>query len=186
MIVNTRKTNDVRVIYPVGEFIYEKANPVRDIFEKALSDKESKILINLKDTTYLDSSGIGILIRYFSELRKTGGELVICSSNKAVKNVLHMAKVHKFIKIFNNEEESLNVLQSLQVQKAAAAAPSQNLSRHEQQLDDFDLNIIEIMSLLLEAEATNKLETNKIIMLLDKIKVNYNELYRKLKARPSN
>ena len=66
------------------------------------------IIINLKETTYIDSSGIGALITSFSEVKKEGGVLKICETHETVKKIFALTKLNLFFKIYETQEEAIN------------------------------------------------------------------------------
>jgi anti-sigma B factor antagonist len=68
---------------------------------------QRKILLNLKDVKYIDSSGMGDVVRSFTSLRRQGGELKLLSPAPMVLEVLRITHLHKVLEI--KDDESLAV-----------------------------------------------------------------------------
>jgi len=79
------------------------------IFFKTIIDGGvKKIIINLKDLDFIDSSGIGILINTAKLIRSKNGEFVMCNSSPDIKNVFKIINLQNFIKVYNTEHEAID------------------------------------------------------------------------------
>ena len=78
-----------------------------DIIGELAKKGQRKVLLNLKDVKYIDSSGMGDVVRSFTNLRRQGGELKPLSPAPMVLEVLQIAHLHKILQI--KDDESLAV-----------------------------------------------------------------------------
>ncbi|MCP4133786.1 MAG: STAS domain-containing protein [bacterium] len=79
------------------------------IFFKTLADGGvQKLLIDMKDVEYIDSSGIGTLINVAKLMRAKDGDIVISNVSTDIKSVFKTINLESFIKIFNLEGEAMN------------------------------------------------------------------------------
>ena len=78
-----------------------------DLIRGLLQDGHTRILLNLKKVTYIDSSGIGDLFGAYTSLRKQNGELEFLSPNKTVRDVLRLTRLDKFIEVKDDEVEAI-------------------------------------------------------------------------------
>jgi len=78
-----------------------------DIIGELAKKGQRKVLLNLKDVKYIDSSGMGDVMRSFTSLRRQGGELKLLSPAPMVLEVLQIAHFHKVLEI--KDDESLAV-----------------------------------------------------------------------------
>lgn len=76
---------------------------IRDLANKG----QTKILLNLKDVRYIDSSGLGDLVRSVTSLRRQGGDLKLLSPAPMVLEVLQITRLDKILDI--KDDESLAV-----------------------------------------------------------------------------
>lgn len=63
------------------------------------------VLVDFKDVTFMDSSGLGALVLAFKAVRKTGRKLVVCSINEQVRILFELTGMDKIFEIFANQEE---------------------------------------------------------------------------------
>lgn len=91
----------------LGEGNVELHNILRFLVEKG----EKRILLNLAEVTYIDSSGLGELVAGFATLQKNGGELKILHLTGHVHELMVITKLLTVFDVFDNEEEALNSFQ---------------------------------------------------------------------------
>ena len=66
-----------------GELIDRgQAASLLDEIEEGIEKNENKILLNLADLKYLNSSGLNVIINILTKARKSGGDVAICNVNK--------------------------------------------------------------------------------------------------------
>ncbi|MDD4526757.1 MAG: STAS domain-containing protein [Candidatus Margulisbacteria bacterium] len=75
--------------------------------EEELSKGKNKLILQLKNVSYVDSSGLGAIFDSYKQVVEKDGQLRILNPNIDVKRVLDITKISKKIDIFNNEEEAL-------------------------------------------------------------------------------
>jgi len=62
-----------------------------------------KILLNLGDVSYIDSSGIGELVSGFTTVTNNGGEMKLLNLNKRVKDLLQITKLYTVFDVHEDE-----------------------------------------------------------------------------------
>jgi anti-sigma B factor antagonist len=72
---------------------------VRDLLEEG----KTKIILNLGDVNYIDSSGIGELVSGFTAVRNRGGELKLLNLTKKVHDLLQLTKLFTVFEVYNDE-----------------------------------------------------------------------------------
>jgi anti-anti-sigma factor len=79
------------------------------IFFKTLTDGGAKkIMVDMKNLEYIDSSGIGVIINTAKLLRPKKGDIVLVNISQSVKDIFKVINLKEFIKTFNLEAEALN------------------------------------------------------------------------------
>jgi anti-sigma B factor antagonist len=68
---------------------------------------QKKILLNLGDVTYIDSSGIGELVSAFTAVRREGGELKLLNLTKKVHDLLQITKLYTVFDIKDDEATAI-------------------------------------------------------------------------------
>jgi len=95
----------------IGEGNIELHNILRLLVEKG----EKKILLNLADVSYIDSSGLGELVAGYTTLQKAGGEMKLLNLTKRVTELMVITKLLTVFEIFDNETEAVESFNNLSV-----------------------------------------------------------------------
>lgn len=78
-------------------------NVIRDLAAKG----QRKILLNLKDLKYIDSSGMGDMVRSLTSLRREGGDLKLLNPAPTVAEVLQVTHLNRVFDIQNDESAAI-------------------------------------------------------------------------------
>jgi anti-sigma B factor antagonist len=81
---------------------------LRDTVKDLLAKGRKKILLNLGDISYIDSSGIGELVSAFTSVRKQGGELKLLHLTKKVHDLLQITKLYTVFDVKDNEAAAIS------------------------------------------------------------------------------
>ena len=76
---------------------------LRDIVKDLLSKGQKKILLNLGDVNYIDSSGIGELVSAYTSVKNQGGELKLLNLTKKVHDLLQITKLYTVFDVKDDE-----------------------------------------------------------------------------------
>jgi anti-sigma B factor antagonist len=102
--INNRQNGDV-VLMDVGGKITlgDGSVAIREAVKKLVADGSKKIVLNLGDVTYIDSSGIGELVSAFTTVSNNGGSLKLLNLTKRVHDLLQITKLYTVFEVFNDE-----------------------------------------------------------------------------------
>ena len=100
----------ITVCYLNGEIDINTSPELKKIFDKLLLGKPGKIILNLKDVSYVDSSGLATLVEMLKGLRVYGGKLKLTNLTTKVKNLFEITKLEKLFDIVSEEEEAVKLL----------------------------------------------------------------------------
>jgi anti-sigma B factor antagonist len=85
----------------------EGASAFRDIIRDLAAKGDKKLLLNLADVSYIDSSGIGELVSGFTTVTNHGGNLKLVGLSKRVKDLLQITKLYTVFEVFDDEAEAI-------------------------------------------------------------------------------
>ena len=102
--LNTRQVGDVSVVDVAGRItLGEGSSALRDTLRGLVSNGQKKILLNLGEVSYIDSSGIGELVSGFTTVTNSGGELKLLNLAKRVKDLLQITKLYTVFDVHEDE-----------------------------------------------------------------------------------
>lgn len=104
-----RHVGDVTIVDLHGRIVLgEESAALRVLIRDLLNQGNKKILLNLSDVNYIDSSGLGHLVSSFTSVRKQGGELKLLKLTNKVHDLLQVTRLYTVFDI--QEEEPAAVL----------------------------------------------------------------------------
>ena len=80
---------------------------LRKTIRGLLQEERKKILLNLADVDYIDSSGIGELVSGFTAVKNQGGELKLLQLTKKVRDLLQITKLYTVFDIYTDENAAI-------------------------------------------------------------------------------
>ena len=106
--LTTRQVGDVTVIDVAGRItLGEGSSALREAMKDLVTKGQKKILLNLGEVSYIDSSGIGELVSGFTTVTNSGGNLKLLNLNKRVKDLLQITKLYTVFEVFDDEAEAV-------------------------------------------------------------------------------
>jgi anti-sigma B factor antagonist len=67
----------------------------------------SKLIFDLHNLKFVDSSGLGAMLSSLRSINGLGGDLKLCAMNKPVRALIELVRMHRVFEIFNTREEAL-------------------------------------------------------------------------------
>lgn len=108
--VTVRRVDGVAVVDIGGRItLGEGSTKLRDSIQELLANNERRILLNLGEVTYIDSSGLGELVSAFTAVRAKGGELKLLNLTRKVHDLLQITKLYT---VFDVQEDEANAIAS--------------------------------------------------------------------------
>src|ERR1035438_5301553 len=101
--IDTREVAHVTILDVRGRIVLgDEIGDLRDAVRGLLAEGKKKIILNLAEVDYIDSSGVGELVGAFTTVRNAGGELKLLNLSQKVHDVLYVTKLYT---VFDRSEE---------------------------------------------------------------------------------
>ena len=108
MPVSTRKVGDVTVLDVSGKITIGYGDEqLRQAVSQALEGGATKILLNMKGTTTIDSSGIGELVSSYTRVTGRGGKLKLLNLPPKMNELLHITQLITVFDVYDSEDEAV-------------------------------------------------------------------------------
>jgi len=102
--INIRQVGGVSIVDVAGRITMgEGASTLRDTLRTMPREDHKKILLNLGDTTLIDSTGLGVLVAGFASITNRDGELKLLNLPVKVRDLLLITKLFTVFEVFEDE-----------------------------------------------------------------------------------
>ena len=104
LTIASREVDGVTVVDLSGRItLGEGSVQLRDAIRELISKGQTKILLNLADVNYIDSSGLGELVSAYTTAKNQGGELKLLNLTKKVHDLLQITKLYTVFDVKEDE-----------------------------------------------------------------------------------
>jgi anti-sigma B factor antagonist len=108
MKIDARTVGDVHVLDCSGKItLGEGTMAIRNTVREVLKNGGKKIVLNLAEVNYIDSSGIGELVSTFTTVTNQGGQLKLLKLTKKIQELLAITKLLTVFQVYNDEQEAV-------------------------------------------------------------------------------
>lgn len=83
------------------------AETFREVFKSLIDQGKKNVVVNLEKVSWINSTGLGILISGYTSVRRGGGDLVIMHASDRIESILYVTKLNLLFKSYETEEEAM-------------------------------------------------------------------------------
>jgi anti-anti-sigma factor len=106
--IDERLVGDVVILDLHGRItMFDESKPASDTVRRLVQEGRMRIVLNLAHLPFIDSLGIGDIVRAFSATERAGGALKLCGVGPRVRGVLTAVQLNSVIDAFDSEQEAL-------------------------------------------------------------------------------
>ncbi len=104
MKINSREVDHVTILDVSGRIVLgDETETLRRTVRELIAKEKKKIILNLAEVDYIDSSGVGELVSSFTAVKNHGGELKLLNLTQKVHDVLNVTKLYTVFDIKDDE-----------------------------------------------------------------------------------
>jgi anti-sigma B factor antagonist len=108
MQIDERVTGDVVVLDLKGRVMLGEGDELlKDKVNSLMNQGRKKIVLNLAEVPYIDSAGLGEIVRTFTTVSRQGGSLKLLNLTKRITDLLSITKLLTVFETFDNEAEAV-------------------------------------------------------------------------------
>jgi anti-sigma B factor antagonist len=107
MTITERKNGNVTVLDVDGKILLGEGDvQLKRKIDELIERQEQKLLLNLANVPYMDSGGLGEIVRSYTTVKRAGGELKLLGVTKRINDLLTITKLVTVFEIFDSEDEA--------------------------------------------------------------------------------
>ena len=108
MPINERKRNDVTILDLKGKITIGAAEEaLRDAVHRVLGAGAQKVILNLKDVTTIDSSGVGELVSSYTSATNRGAKIKLTKLPAKINDILTITQLITVFDVYDSEDEAV-------------------------------------------------------------------------------
>lgn len=112
MLANIEHFQNGIIVRLKGELDHHNADKVRSLIEQAMMKEQVKhVVMDLQQLVFMDSSGIGVILGRYKQVKARGGRMIICHANRTVNRLLEISGLFKIIESCDDEHHALSSLE---------------------------------------------------------------------------
>ncbi len=109
MEITEHVVGDVTVLALKGRFVLEEGeNPFRECIEALVRQGRIKIVLDMREVTYLDSAGLGVLVGKYVSVHRRGGNIKLLLVTPRSEHILEVTKLTRVFEMFESEEAAVH------------------------------------------------------------------------------
>jgi anti-anti-sigma factor len=107
--VDIRETHreEIYILHLAGQLDTEGAYALAHYLAALQQVEPVRVIVNVKELSYLNSSGLRVLLQAENALRARGGHLAVCAATGLVKRVMTLVGIDKVLRVYETETEAL-------------------------------------------------------------------------------
>lgn len=110
MNIDLKLVRNILVVKAQGELDMLVAERMRKEIDKKLEENNIKnLIINLEKVTFIDSSGLGVIIGRYKKVSAGNGRMYIVGARPPVEKILHFSGINKLVPMYSSEQDIINI-----------------------------------------------------------------------------
>jgi anti-sigma B factor antagonist len=116
MVIEERVIGDVTILDLKGKMTLGEGDELlKDKINSLIHQGQKKLLLNLEGVPYIDSAGLGEIVRTYTTVSRQGGNLKLVNLTKRITDLLSITKLLTVFETFDSEAEALKSFQAAKV-----------------------------------------------------------------------
>lgn len=104
MTITERKSGDVSILDVEGKILLGEGDvQLKRKIDELIERNETKLLLNLANVPYMDSGGLGEIVRSYTTVKRAGGDLKLLNATKRISDLLTITKLITVFEIHEDE-----------------------------------------------------------------------------------
>jgi anti-anti-sigma factor len=107
MKIDVRFEGEYLVVLPHEDIDLANSSEFDDFLSRKIESGVKKVILDFSEVRYIDSSGIGAIVRVHRDLKERNGEIVISQCNDSIQKIFKLINFHRYFRLSASVEEAL-------------------------------------------------------------------------------
>jgi anti-sigma B factor antagonist len=105
MDIQVESNGDCRIVHIRGKVTFEYCPVLQNRLDSVVGEGVRQVVIDFKEVPFIDSSGVGEVLRLFKRMKDRNGEVVLANPNQKLRELFSMYRFEQFMKISQDANE---------------------------------------------------------------------------------
>lgn len=103
--------DNILLLRLIGELDHHSAEPLREKISSLIEQQQIKhVILNLAQLQFMDSSGLGVILGRYNQIKKRDGEMIVCAISPIIERIFEMSGLFKIVQLTKTEQSALERL----------------------------------------------------------------------------
>lgn len=107
MNFHSRSVDNITLLDISGRVDVTNSGDLKQKLAQISGRHSTQVIVNLANVSFMDSSGLAVLVQGMRRCREYGGDLLLCSPPKPVRMIFELTRLDKALQIFDFEYEAI-------------------------------------------------------------------------------
>jgi anti-anti-sigma factor len=104
MDIQVESQGNRRIVHIICKVTFESCPALQSRLDKLVEKDVREVVIDFREVPFIDSSGVGEVLRLFKRMREIGGDLILINPNQKLRDLFSMYRFDQFMTIRNEVE----------------------------------------------------------------------------------
>jgi anti-sigma B factor antagonist len=104
MDIQVESQGNCRIVHIKGKITFEYCPVLQSRLDSAVNEGVREVVIDFKEVPFIDSSGVGEVLRLFKRMKDSGGEVILANPNQKLRDLFSMYRFDQFMKIRSDQD----------------------------------------------------------------------------------
>ena len=106
--ITDRAVGDVTVLTLKGRILEDADSSLGAVIERLFRENRLKLVLDLRDVTYIDSTGLGLIVAKYVGARRRGGDVRLVSLTARITHLMEITKLAEVFATFGSESDAVD------------------------------------------------------------------------------
>lgn len=117
LILNSKK--NTLIVHIGGDFDLVSANDFREKIDRSIAETMSQnLILDLEKTTFIDSSGLGVIMGRYRKIKANNGQMVIYGAKPGIKKIFEVSGILSLMPVCNTEKAAWQFIENKAIKGA--------------------------------------------------------------------
>lgn len=107
LVKGIKKSGDATIVELAGDVDLRHSPALHAALVEVANERPKRLVLNLTEVPYMDSSGVGTLVEVFRRITRYDGKMVLCGLSSRVRSVFEITKLDRFFTICDTPEQAV-------------------------------------------------------------------------------